>query len=494
MKTTFTSNNKYFKGVNFDYILALRNKGDAIEKVCLEISKDERIIDDLFRMLEDEASEADDMYYRFRRQYENQGDYEYCLGLASFKSHHIEPISYPSFDETEYRKLSEEYKERISSAKNERVREIIKNHFEVWNRKQKQKCIDQCLPYVFAYNYHKAVVEKEIEKKFLIYSNENHGWFKRSKDVTEDIKIEVRTNFCYGSSSKMLVIVTYKGIPILPYSVWVNYFYANYNEIIRCTRSYNADRNNWNTCMDFVVWFVEKAIENPEAFVKDTIKQEVERLVEGLEKLFKMTDKEMKDELMTEGPHEFLQNKFYIGIKTARMADEKDKRYYSIAPEEAKLVYRMEKITGALHFLKSLRQLSEVYDGIEHSLAKIKEINALLYPEIVNAIYPVKEHVAEIKAKLKPIKKRLSIVEKNFDVLYNRLQKRLEKAEYGKEDEVKEAFKKKNPQYEMLREEMVGLRSQVYSLEAQINNREHYLNQLEDAKSLILRHVVLKTI
>ena len=106
------------------------------------------------------------------------------------------------------------------------------------------------------------------------------------------------------------MIVTYKGIPILPYSIWVNYFYAGFNEIIRCTRSYEPNRENWNVCMDFVVWFIEKAIENPENFVKEVMSQEVDDLVKGIEKLFKLTDKEMENELSISCADKIFQEKY----------------------------------------------------------------------------------------------------------------------------------------------------------------------------------------
>lgn len=483
-------NNKYYEGVNFDYILALRNNYDVIEKLQIPIKKNEGLINDVFRMLEDDAYEADDIYRTFKRQYSDYGDFEYCLGFGSLTAYFIDPITYAYFDETKYRKQAKEYKDRIELAKNETIRDYRTRSFNKWNYRQKLNYIDKCLPYVFASDYHDALVKYDVEKRYFIFSNETHGRFSYSRKVTEDIEIVLKTNFCYGSSSSLLVTVTYKGIPILPYSVWVNYFYAGYNKIIRCTRSYSPQRSNWNTCMDFVIWFVEQAIENPETFVQETIMQEVNTLVDGIGELFKLTDKEMEKRLMISTPDDSLQERYYIGIKTARMANEKDVKYYTIAPEEAKLVYRMEKITGALHFLKSLRQLSEIYDGIELSINRIKEINARLYPEIIKAIMPVKAYIADLYETLKPIEKRLNSVERRFNYLYDRLQKRLENADWEKQDEIRESFVKKNPLYEKLRDEKIELERQVSSLNTQIGNREHYLRQLEDAKSLILKHVI----
>jgi len=491
VKMRITPNDKRnYEGVNFDFILALKDVDDVIEKHFIPIKNNRKMVNDFFRMLEDESSDADDIYYSFKRCYSNCGSFDYCLGFGSLTSSYIDPITYPIFNESNYRLQAEEYKKRISLAKNETIRDLRQKEFNKWNHRQKQNIIEKCLPYIFACNYHDSLESNEIEKNYLIYSNETHGRFSYTRKVNDDIEIVLKTNFCYGRSSSMMVIITYKGIPILPYSIWVRYFYAGYNEILRCTRSYNPERVNWNTCLDFVIWFVEKAIENPELFVKETIMQEVNGLLNGIEEMYKLTDEEMKQKMLPSCPDESLKEKYYIGIKSARMATGNDAQYYTIAPEEAKLVYRMEKITGALHFLKSLRQLSEIYDRIDQSINRIKEINALFYPEIANAIPPVIVYIAGLNETLKPIEKRFNVVQKRFDYLYNKLQKRLERVDEDKKDKVRELFKMKNPQYEKLSYEVIELERQVDTLKTQISNREIYLQKLEEAQFLVRRHVV----
>ena len=69
----------------------------------------------------------------------------------------------------------------------------------------------------------------------------------------------------------------------------------------------------------------------------------------------------------------------------------------------------------------------------------------------------------------------------------------MEKVEFDKKEKVKESFIMKNPQYEKLRDELVELERKVFILKTQISNREHYLKQLEVAKSLIAKHVVLES-
>ncbi len=475
----------YFDGVNFDYLLALRNNDNIIEKLHFPIKKNEELIEKLIRMVDDDSYEVDDMYYAFKREYQDYGDYEYCLEHLSLQAFFIDPISYPYFDEAQYRKQAQIYKEDIEAAKTEASRNSRQNAFNKWSNRKKRDFINKCLPYIFANNYHKALVQNDVEKNCFIFSDETHGRFTYTRKITEDIEITLKTNFCYGSSSYMLVNVTYKGIPILPYSTWVRYYYARFSEILKCTRSYDPQRTNWNNCFDFVVWFVEKAIDNPDTFVRETIIQEVEGLIKGIEELLTLSDEKMKKEIMPKRPDKVFYDNHYIGIRSARMANESDLRYYTIAPEEVKLVYRMEKITGALHFLKSLKQLTEIYHEIEVSINKIKEINATFYPEIVNAIPPVKEYISSLNKSLKPIEKSLSIKQQQFDYLENKLQRQLKKVDLIEQDEFIELFKKKNPKYDKLSAELIALERQADSLKYQISNRETYLKQLEEAQLLI---------
>lgn len=484
--------NRYFYGVNFDYVLAVKYEDNKIEKQYIPIKKNNKLIDDLLSMVDDESCEVIDMYNAFIRNYSECGEFDYCLGHDSLKSYYIDPIGYPCFDKYNYTQQARAYKEKISLAKSEKVRNWYQKDFDIWNYRKKVDYIKKCIPYILACNYHDAIEEYNIEKNYFIYSNETHGRFSYSRKITEDVEVVLKTNFCYGKSSSLIVIVTYKGIPILPYSIWVNYFYAGFNEIIRCTRSYEPNRENWNVCMDFVVWFIEKAIENPENFVKEVMSQEVDDLVKGIEKLFKLTDKEMENELSISCADKIFQEKYYIGIRTARMASQQDVRYYTISPEEAKLVYRMEKITGALHFLESLRKLSDIYNGVDQAIIRIKEINALFYPEIHVAISSVTEYITEQVQTLKPIEKKLTIVRKEFVALDNRLNKRLKKVENDKRMEVEESFVKSNPRYKKLKDELCYLENKVQELKFRIANRENYLHQLEDAQSLVKKYVILK--
>ena len=484
--------NRYFEGINFDYILALRYEENNIEKCKIPIGKDILLIDDIYRMVDDDRYEVDDIYYAFRSRYHNQGDFDYCLGHNSLHNFYIDPISYPSFDVTRYRKQAQIYKDRIKLARSEALKERHQKTFNNWNFMQKKEFINQCLPYVFACNYHDAVVKNNIEQDYFLYSKEKHGGRFDERDVkkiTEDIEINIETNFCYGDSSSFVVTITYKGIPIIPYSIWVRYYYAGFNEIIKCTRSYWPERRNWDNCMDFVVWFVNKALENPEGFVKETILDEVKTLMDGLEEVLHISDEKMKKYMEFDNKDKVLQDKYFIGIRSGQEPDNKVIKRYSIAPEEVKFVFRMEKITGALRFIKSLKELREIDCDFEKVINRIKEMNEMIYPELINAIPPVREYVAELQSSLTALEKRFDVVKKRYESYEDRLNKKLEKiTDSDKRKKAEESFINLNPQYIKYKDEYIDLLVQMGELKERLKKRESYLRKLEDAKTLVLKH------
>lgn len=241
--------------------------------------------------------------------------------------------------------------------------------------------------------------------------------------------------------------------------------------------------------MDFVVWFVKKAIDNPEGFVKDTILDEVKTLMDGLEKVLHISDEEMKYYMEFDNKDKVLQDKYYIGIRSGREANSNEIKRYSIAPEEVKFVFRMEKITGALRFIKSLKELREIDCDFEKVINRVKEMNEMIYPELLNAIPPVRESVAELQASLTSLEKRFNIVKRRYESYEDRLNKRLEK--YTGTDERKkaeESFIKLNPQYIKYKNEYYDLLIQIGELKERLKKRESYLLKLEEAKTLVLKH------
>lgn len=302
------------------------------------------------------------------------------------------------------------------------------------------------------------------------------------------MSVRVETNFCYGSSTYFSVVVTYKGIELLPYSVWVHYYYARFVHLLKYTRSYIRERNSWHMCMDFLKTFINSAIDNPENFIHNEVMREVDGLIEGLQRIFSLSQEDFEKEIkVKERPGD----ERYIGILSARYANESDENEYAITAHEVSMIYRMEKVSGALRFLDSLRKIKEIYSEVSDAIDKIIAMNQQIYPEVESAIPPVENEIKILKEELAPLNRRLNVCEVGYEKLHNKLQKNLlNVTDSEKIKEIKERFDKFNPSYKNLSEEIDLLKGKINELVNKISKRESVLSRLNQYKLLILKYAM----
>lgn len=308
-------------------------------------------------------------------------------------------------------------------------------------------CIRLC---IYALDYDNAITSNRIDQDSIVFSSERHGdgreknkrgiGYHAEHKVNEDLSVRVETNFCYGSSTYFSVVVTYKGIELLPYSVWVHYYFAGFVHLLKYTRSYIRERNSWHMCMNFLEKFINSAIDNPEDFIHNEVMREVNGLLDGLQNIFNQSQEDFEKELKVK---KRLGDDRYIGILGARHANESDENEYVITPNEVSMIYRMEKVSGALRFLDNLRKVKEIYTEVSDAIDKIIEMNQQIYPEVESAIPPVENEIKKLNEELAPRNKRLNVCE----VQYGRLQQKLDRnllnvIDSDQINEIKERFDK----------------------------------------------------
>lgn len=165
----------------------------------------------------------------------------------------------------------------------------------------------------------------------LAYSHRRVGWASPAFNLNDDIRVVYLTNFGYGSASYFFLQIYYKGIGILLYSHWVHYRKASSSEIIRYTRRYHLDNEEWLKTMSFTADVYNDAVDNPESFVQKNILNEVEEMVSGLE-------------MINKANRYCVQESFFNSN--------------SIIIEGDNLIrFKGEKISGALDFLDQLQTL-----------------------------------------------------------------------------------------------------------------------------------------
>ncbi|MCH5326379.1 MAG: hypothetical protein J1E29_04145 [Duncaniella sp.] len=500
--------NKIKNGVNYDYIVALINRGDKVAVEEFAINRHYQEMTRALELLEDETADACDVYNAISKcLFSNL--YTYCLA-HEYTDSYINPISPVDFDYFSYRKLLNEAIElRVANKlkllskdvqnKRDKIEEARKSawedlYYKIY--KTKKKLVDAALPYIYAYDYENALINYNIAENSIIFSHERCGDQRNNKfrenniehKINDDISVKISTNFCFGSSSYFHVTVIYKGIALLPYSVWVRYYYAGYSQLLGCTRSYKNKRESWHNCMNFLEKFINSALQDPDSFIHNEVMYEINGLIEGLEEIFNYDEEKFEKELLVK---ERPGDERYIGIIGVWYALERDEQQYKIAPKEISMIYKMEKISGALRFLDSLRKIKEIYAEVSDVIERIIEMNRLIYPQVEAAIPPVEQEIRKLNSELQPLERRLNSCELSFARIDNKLQIRI-KGVFDKEEKrkIKETFEKNNPKYIELRDLIDNLRSEKYDLENKIRKREEVLKKLNSYKSLILKYTI----
>lgn len=473
-------------GVNFDYILALKSDNGLLSVEKINIERHDEWIDEMIEMYEDVHCDASDMYHRAQYLIRNNGNtYPFCLG-HEYNESYIDDVTFPMLDIYQYRKEINERLDHVMNCFQKGYTDYanrLKGKLSSYIKRTKEDYLKRILPYIYSYDYNSTLREHNLREKYTFFSSEIHGRFTYETAVNEDLKILTRTNFCYGRSTYFHIIVQYKNVELLPLSEWVKYYYAGYNSIMRYTRSYICIRDSWIFAMKFLERFVNQAIENPDEFVKKDIIYEVNSLMDGLNEIFYMTDDEFEKRLDVKHIKE--DDDRYIGISSARHANEREREYYKIRKSESTMIFKMEKISGALNFLNNLKSISVIIPEVDESISRIIELNNLIYPIIIESIPPISLEIKNLLCELHKIGREYSQKEKRLRSYKIRLENIKQKSTGDELCRIEQKFREDNPQFEILIHQIEELRHEQNRIFTHIENREGIKKRLLSYKALI---------
>lgn len=478
-------------GVNYDYILALKSNEGILSIEKIDIPRQDLLIDEMFKMYEHSNYDAYDMLKLAKNSDLFTGyTYPYCLGYNYYATY-IDDITFPELDADYHKVIYDKMNYILNCYKKCDIdyAKKIEGQLNAFIKKSKEDYLKRILQYIYSCDYSKTLREQNIKEKYKIFSSEIHGRFSYETVVNENLKILTRTNFCFGNASYFHIIVKYKDIELLPLSEWVKFYHAGYNAIMRFTRSYICQRDSWIYAMDFLKNFVNKAIENPERFVRNDILFEVNELMTGLEKIFQMNEDEFEKRLDVKHIEE--DDDRYIGISSARHANECERNNYKIKKSESAMIFKMEKICGALHFLNNLKRISTIIPEVEKAICRIIELNTSIYPEIVNALPSFDREIKYLTREFKKIERQYEKKEKQLDSFKNRLENLKKEAADGVDlAELEKQFKEKNPMYEILIKETNELWQKQNKYLTLIKEREGIKSRLVSYKELIEKNSI----
>lgn len=495
-------------GVNYDYILALRNNGDCVSVEQIPIQRHEYETDKIIELYEDENADAVDVYKVVKKLLRDK-EYNLCFGF-NYSYSYINPIGPVLFDCAEYmekvKKKTLDYTVNflLRLPKKSRKDEIMLREARKYGRKMVKPYVDEkkygvaarSLKYIYAMDYFSSLENNSVRDNFIMFSTDVHGRYHGLHRINDDLSIQINTNFCFGSSSYFHVTVKYKDVELLPYSAWTRYYYAGYSELLSYTRSYGLQRSNWHHCFNFIESFINSAISDPESFVKKELKREIDGLLNGsinapgLEQIVSYDKLQFEQELKVK---EREGDERYIGIRCVRHANEADIEEYKIMPSEISMIYKMEKITGALRFLNNLRKFSELDEDVEVAINRIVELNNLILPEIEAAIPSVKFEIKGLNKILEPleIERNIKKKEEPFAKLERILTAKLAwEVSHAQKEETICRFKKQYPEYEKWDIELNKLSENICELKYKIRKRKEFLSRLKSCKSLILDYAL----
>lgn len=501
------------KIINKDYIGVIREKNGLLCYCEVTIPQEDVLITEIDAMKRNDNRTLMDVQQRFVRAYPPEcikARYYNYLYPSSYKSAYVNGAAYPKlFTYDEYKKAlskkesylrnkylkSEEAKKSLALIRNysesdyqkkiaelegkiaEEVKEYRKNLRMGFNYK----------PFIYAHNYKIKLREIKQQDDVRMYSTDQIGWKEFEYKVNEDITIYMKTNFGYGSASYFFCNLKYKDINILPYSAVVEYYYVQWTDLIRFTRQYEEDRESWNQVFDFVVETANLAKNAPEQFVKKWILNELDEMLEGLERIVTSSKKVVEDYIKEQ------KKTIEIGYyKLVRNCSTRDILEYEVLPNEKIMAIKAEKITGSLLLLDNLRKLEDISSVVNEYISKIEGLNRDIKPEIEAYIIHLESDISKIVQTLNQVQKELNyanLLVAQHDKSIRNLKETMNK---GRSDgkvysiyEVTNVYLKENPQYQKDLSQKAGLESKKAELEEHIRLRNNFLTVLTKCKKRI---------
>lgn len=464
--------------VNEKYVLALVENSDATLSVKrMDIPSSEVPIAELEAMVDNPNRTVYDMSSYFYSVFSPKVKaFAFCYP-SEYNDSFIDSRSVPK--EVSYADYIKSIKE-IESIFNEKHRfckeslEVLKlkldNEIIEANHSDKKKYFKKASIYIKCLRLSETVKKIKEHDEIKMYSRDVVGYSTYTHKINDDITVELRTNFGYGSAAYFNLAVKYKDIVILPYSYLVHYYYANMKSLMACTRAYRPLRESWESSINFIADFVNQSIADPRKFVGEYVIKEVEEMMKGLRAIMDNPAEvqiRIKDSTSSE-----------VRLSVIRPFNKDEFVMMESMADELTTLFKAEKITGALLFIESLTQLQEFCGDMSALIGEILSMNKDVKPEIPPVLNSVRSMIEAFKREEKNLERQIKFKENRkqyFDKRKERLQAKMTFAEKIAHDKI---FREKNPLYIKLEEEINELNQKVYNFQDKIRKRERVEERL----------------
>lgn len=290
----------------------------------------------------------------------------------------------------------------------------------------------------------------------LTFSHRLTGWSNPVYKLTDNFSVEIKTNFGYGQSSYFYTKFKFKDIEITPFSEWIEYRFAKFEEIVRYSKRHALENKYWFDAIAYAKDACNMSLTDEQEFVSMYILDECERMVSGLENMLTQEKFTFKDVPTEED---------YSLDKFGRVLIE----------------FRGEKISGALDFIEAILALNCVTD-IRQFVDRILNLNRVIQPILSKELPDIQTDI-ELKTNelevITPIVQALEVRNVSYLRLKQELRSRMITLRHGdgesyiddywEDSDVEDFFLEENPEYIQFRQDINISASKVEVLGQQLS-------------------------
>lgn len=473
--------------INVDFIGIVRKSGDGFIYEELQIPRShQETMERLKSMVEDDKMTACEMSVFFDAGFPIKNDFNYCYPNNYWDVNYGPSAgAYPEFTsrddyqkvlDLEESKLREELTSDGKKTRDEIEAEVDK-HIKRLIAVAKEGFYARCEYYLNAFDYSSLRKQINHDHSVKMYSTEVIGEYAPTStmtfSLTSDISFSLHTNFRFGNSSCFFLKMCYKGVQLLFYSDYVKYFYANAVDIVRYTKHFDPLRENWPTALKFVAEYSTKANQTPGRFEEEFINGQVSILVNGLRDIMegRVSVKSHIDNMT-----KFAQESKYIGLRTISGSD---RAAFKVYPEEMDLIFKSEKITGALDLLESMKDFSSITSVVEGAISEIQVMNRTIAPRLEGSIREVESALDRLNRRIEYLTAEENRLTSLIEPYWAERAAFLEKVDRTICPEPLKKFEEDHPEYVKLSKDKESISAERVKLSQERTFRTSYRDRLQ---------------
>ncbi|SHJ21051.1 hypothetical protein [Bacteroides stercorirosoris] len=459
--------------INETHILVLKEHNGIFQVASIPIDDSFFIINEIKASVDNPNKTLLDVQSEFLNNFQSINNaYGYLYPYAYSSSYVSGAIKPKKYTYAEYKtELDNRVKNKVIG-ENINIDKIIEDE----NRILKQSYASLCTRYIKQQMLYKAFQNAANDSSCKMYSRELIGWSSFDYAITDDIKVCIYTNLGFGYASYFTLSISYKDIIIAPFSHIAKYYNACMTDIIRCTRDYYVEKDNWYPMFELVKDFVNHSLEDPKSFVESYIMNEIDEMIRCLRNI-------MANPFAIINMFKNQNNNLdYHRLRFINPMSNDEKQLYSVYPIEMPTIFKSEKLSQAVNTLKRLEELQKIHSQINVYIEEILNMIIELSPEIDKTIKSIQVDIERLVVQKKPKEELAESLQTQIDGFVSELNNELEKlpkdADWKRKEDVRKQFEERHPIYIDTKNRLQEVKDEIYEINKKIYSRKSLVERL----------------